>query len=171
MIQTANYTKAEEKAKELLEEYVITEPVVRADEIAQRKGLAIKYFRPDDNEGLKNASGFFDPNTRTIFVNYEDPPTRQLFTIAHELGHFELGHNPKEYGVLYRFATPIDKDPKEQEANAFAANLLVPEKMLDETMKKYSFTNLDVIPLARLFGVSSEVMRYRLRWTRQNANS
>ena len=81
-----------------------------------------------------------------------------------------MKHEPDKFDVLYLFATPIDKDPVEQEANCFAANLLVPDDMLKRTMEKYDLTKNDFSVLANLFGVSAEVMKYRLRWMMNGAN-
>lgn len=38
--------------------------------------------------------GYYEPRTKTIFVNDNEPATRNLFTVAHELGHFILHHSP-----------------------------------------------------------------------------
>ena len=163
-----NYQKAKDEALRLLNTFEIKDPVIPVAEIAQREGITIKYFKPDDNEKLQKVSGFFDPVSKTIYINSDDASTRQMFTIAHELGHFELKHEPEQFDVLYRFATPIDKNPIEQEANTFAANLLVPEEMLRKVIEKYNLTSNDFIALANIFGVSPEVMRYRLQWTTTN---
>lgn len=165
-----NYEKAREAATELLNKFSIVEPIIPVDEIAQREGINIKYFRPGDSEDFKKVSGFYDKTSKTIYVNAEDTPTRQLFTIAHELGHVKLEHKPEQFDVLYRFATTIDKNPIEQEANSFAANLLVPESMLKEARDKYKLTANASNSLAGLFGVSQEVMKYRLRWIKNGKN-
>lgn len=168
MLTIPNYKKARDEALRVLNTFEIKDPVIPVAEIAQREGLTIKYFKPDDGSELQKISGFFDPASKTIYINSEDPSTRQMFTIAHELGHFELKHEPEQFDVLYRFATPIDKNPIEQEANTFAANLLVPEEMLKKVREKYKLTTNDFIALANIFGVSPEVMRYRLQWTTMN---
>ena len=164
---TPNYEKAIKEAGLLLSKFDITEPVIPVDEITQKEGIIIKYFRPNRDTELSGISGFYDSKSNVIYVNADDTPTRQSFTIAHELGHFKLGHKPNEFDVLYRFATTIDKNPIEQEANCFAANLLVPEKMLEEVMKKYKLTENDQL-LADIFGVSLEVIKYRLKWIKIN---
>lgn len=158
----ADYQKAKEKAQGLLKELKISEPVVNVFDIAKAKGLDIIFVKMPDN--MNNVSGFFDPNTKRIYINSEEPPYRQAFTAAHELGHYILEHEPDKYGVLPRFASPVDRDPIEQEANCFAANLLVPESMLKEAMEKYSLTENDLDLLARIFGVSTGVIKYRLKW-------
>jgi len=38
--------------------------------------------------------GYYEPRTKTIFVNDNEPATRNLFTVAHELGHYILHHCP-----------------------------------------------------------------------------
>ncbi len=163
ILEKPNYQGAKDKAAEVLEKFNIPGTIVPVEEIAQREGLSIQYFSSDTDMSRK-VSGFFDPKTNTIYINTDDPPARQSFTIAHELGHFELKHPPDKYGVLPRFASPIDKDPIEQEANCFAANLLVPQDRLLKTMERYNLTKQDTSLLADLFGVSLEVIRYRLRW-------
>ncbi|MBT4384420.1 ImmA/IrrE family metallo-endopeptidase [Candidatus Peregrinibacteria bacterium] len=158
---TANYQRARETAKKLLEQFSIHEPIINVFEIAERIGLKLRYFVPHDN--LVEVSGFLDPRSKTIFVNSEDAPQRQIFTVAHELGHYVLQHPADAYGVLLRLATPIDKDPLEQEANCFAASLLVPEHMLKEIVKKYPSLMKDHKALAQFFGVSPVVIKYRFR--------
>jgi len=166
----ARFELAKQKAYEVLGRYDVAEPVVPVREIAEREGIKVVFFKPKDvtNSPSKEVSGFYFPDTAEpkIYVNAEDPSTRQLFTIAHELGHAVLGHKPDQYNVLWRFSSPIDKDPLEQEANCFAANLLVPEKMLFVAMKKYNLGHKDNTILASLFGVSPDVMKFRLRWVK-----
>lgn len=161
----ADYKRAEKAAYDILNEYNIIEPVINAFEIAQRKGFSVKFFKPEGK--LNDASGFFDPSTKSIYVNSGDPPNRQSFTVAHELAHALLGHRENEYGVLWRLATPIDKKPVEQEANWFAANLLVPEKFLDEAMKKYNLNENDLDFISKIFGVSKDVIKYRTLWMKK----
>lgn len=158
----ANYQNAKNKAGELLEEFTVTEPIVPVFQIAEQKGLKVAIVKMPDK--LSNVSGLLDPEKKVIYVNSEDPSNRQAFTVAHELGHFILKHEPNKYGVLPRFAELIASNPLEQEANCFAANFLVPEKMLREAMKQYNLTEHDTDLLAKMFGVSKDVIRYRLKW-------
>jgi Zn-dependent peptidase ImmA (M78 family) len=153
--------RADSKARALLEQFHIEEPIVNVFEIAERMGYKLRYFVPKEN--LVEVSGFLNPQTKTIFVNTEDAPQRQMFTVAHELGHALMGHHPADYGVLLRLATPIDKHPLEREANVFAASLLVPEDMLRDVVQKYPFLREDRRALARFFGVSRDVIKYRLK--------
>lgn len=162
----ADYQSAIQKAHELLEKYNIQEPVVNVFELAQRNGMDISFFAPKE-ESLEKISGFLSPNSKTIYINSSDPPNRQVFTVAHEMGHQLLGHAPDEYDVLFRYENPIDKDPLQQEANCFAANLLVPSFMLKNTIEKYKIKPSQINLLAKMFGVSPVLIKYRMQWLNQ----
>jgi len=159
----ADYKKAQRQALNLLDKYGFEKPLINVIAIAQNEGLTIKEFDQDDISKLKNIAGFFDPKSKTIYINKSDPPNRKTFTIAHELGHYTLGHTPEKYGVLPRWQQPgIEKEPEEKEADCFAANLLVPEKILRKIIQEYNLSNNDTSLLSRMFGVSEDVIRYRL---------
>lgn len=158
---TADYKKAQQAATTLLEKYNVTEPTVSVVTIAESEGLSIKVVAMPDT--LKDVSGFVDFENKLLFVNASDPPRRQAFTIAHELGHWTLHKDKaKDVKVLPRFAGTSAKDPIEQEANCFAAHLLVPLDMLKDTMKKNKLTKSEIPALAYLFGVSNDVIRFQL---------
>lgn len=104
-------------------------------------------------------SGAYDPahphnnGKPAILVNPKEPVYRQRFTLAHELGHHVL-HGDQ------RFRDPLHQVPgtdlKEMEANAFAANLLMPESLV-----RHHFERGDDV--VAMFGVSPSAMKYRLR--------
>lgn len=104
-----------------------------------------------------NVSGYLDLTQNAILVNENESKQRQTFTIAHELGHFllhreELGNIP-DLLVVYRDGK--SDNALEKEANHFAANLLVPDFLLNQ----YSFTPDEI--LAKVFGVSLDVVQHR----------
>jgi Zn-dependent peptidase ImmA (M78 family) len=108
----------------------------------------------------QNVSGFFDCEEMAIFVNKDEFPLRQTFTIAHELGHkilHEEWAKSTDYKVLLRDQDFNGEEPHEKEANAFAAHLLVPRFLLD----RY-WNNLTPEQLSRLFAVSIPVIKIRL---------
>lgn len=160
----ANFDKVENIASEVLRENFISEPPVPVYELARNYGYEVV-----EAELPSNIAGLVDIKKNIIFINKSDTDTRKAFTVAHELGHIklhasELEKNP-DLGILYR--QPLGEkngDEKEQEANFFAASLLVPETMYEEVLKQYK----DVLPenkielLSALFGVSREVLGYRL---------
>ncbi len=66
-----------------------------------------------------------------VIVNDKESIQRIRFTIAHELGHYLLGHlsRPENIHILNRDITPI-KPAQETEADMFAARLLAPACVL-----------------------------------------
>lgn len=160
-----NFTKAKTVADEVLKENYIDKPPVPVIELAKNYGYEVVEVKLPSN-----IAGFVNVQDRIIYVNNSDSETRKAFTVAHELGHIklhssELEKNP-DIGILYR--RPLgkkDDDEKEQEANCFAASLLVPQSMYKTVYEQYKkiLTKENKIKLlSRLFGVSSEVMKYRL---------
>lgn len=144
--------------------------------IAQKKGInLIEYDFGDDISGVL----LYDGNEATIGFSKNNGYNRQRFTIAHELGHFILGHQRK--GVFVdtpeKYFTPkfrnriseTGEDKQEVEANAFAAALLMPRELVLQVIDKiksqhlylgenYNWTD----QLAGFFGVSPQAMLFRL---------
>lgn len=95
-----------------------------------------------------------------VIVNDKHCEVRRRFTIAHEIGHFVLhpdliGDSIGDDG-LYRSHLP---HIREEEANRFAANLLMPTELIE----KAEAAGVDTIPdLARIFEVSRSTMSARL---------
>jgi len=155
-----DYRRAKKEAEKLLQELRLLRPPIMAVDVARHCGLDVRCCELRE-EYRGKISGFIDAAKKTIFVNDEDPPQRRKFTVAHELGHFLLGHleNP-EYDVLYRKPL-VEQNEKclEQEANCFAANLLVPSHMLTGYVEQYPLVADE--QLAEIFGVSGEVITFR----------
>lgn len=154
----ADYEKAKLEAKNLLEKYYIKDPAVPVFELAQNLGYKIEFFKM---EQLKDVAGFTDLDKKNIYINENDPSYRQSFTVAHELGHIVLQHQPDKVGVLFR-NTNIPTTDEEKEANAFAANLLMPKPFILKVMKEYNLNKEDVNILAGIFGVSPQAMGHQL---------
>ena len=86
-----------------------------------------------------------------LLVNSSLPQGRARFSIAHELGHLLLRHNP-----LGRIGEPRDLD-QERQADRFASELLMPFSLLREDCRRLSFD-----ALCRRYRVSRQAMRIRL---------
>jgi Zn-dependent peptidase ImmA (M78 family) len=105
-----------------------------------------------------------------IGVNASHPSARRRFTIAHELGHvLLLAHDDLHVDgkLMLRDATSSQgNDRREIEANAFAAELLMPVEMLRHEIVLRGGIDLDddrdVGGLARIFGVSVQALLIRL---------
>lgn len=161
-MEIANFSKAIKEADQVLRDNFAIEPPIHIDEIAKNYGL--KIVEADFGVYSNSVAGLINPKDNTIYVNKQDSSTRKAFTIAHELGHFLL-HNTilneegkEKYKVLYRKPLgELNSDPVEQEANCFAANLLVPSSLL------VKYKNSDINTIAKIFGVSPEVIGYRMK--------
>jgi Zn-dependent peptidase ImmA (M78 family) len=159
-LKRPDYSRVKREVRRVIEEFGITEPPVDPVRIAKHLGVSV-YFVEFERD-RQNISGFFDCDERAIFVNKEEYPLRQTFTIAHELGHKVLHEEwarSSEYRVLLRDQDGRTDDPHEKEANAFAAHLLVPRFMLD----KY-WSRLTVEQLSTIFAVSVPMIKNRLQF-------
>lgn len=104
----------------------------------------------------KNIDGinFNDDGTMVLAYNDTKHKHRQRFTIAHELGHILLRHS-KGYGVFDLKSTDIN----EKEANIFAAELIIPSKMLrSDIFKRIKDPRI----LAQRYEVSVEAMWWQV---------
>jgi Zn-dependent peptidase ImmA (M78 family) len=103
------------------------------------------------------------PDCPLLFVNGDQWIARQRFTLAHEFGHFRMGHE-----------TVVDKqvaisgylhDPNEVCANAFAAEFLMPKLAIARWGRENvrgEPTLEHVCLLAAEYGVSAQAARYAL---------
>lgn len=161
-IEVADYGKAVHEAEKILEEHNLSEPPIVPQNLVKKLGLQIKFVKFIN--GLKEIAGYLDIGDSAIYVNSKDCPNKQAFTIAHELGHWimhkeMLVENPDKHVALLRDPSKkLEYNTIEQEANCFAANLLVPKKMLDR-YKRF----VGVKQLADLFVVSKDVVENRLK--------
>lgn len=122
-------------------------------------------------EGIAGQIKRLDNGRFEISTTREDHYFRQRFTMAHELGHFLMHRSLIGDGiddnVKYRstsdgdfYNTAID-EIHERQANAFAAKLLIPSKLLEEHLKFNPDESLS--SFAKEFQVSPSCMRWRLK--------
>ena len=173
----ANVQLARAAAEKLVERLGVTAPPVEVKEIASALDLRIVL----DDLG-SDVSGLLVARNQTacIAVKRTDPAVRQRFTIAHEIGHFVLGHHlhkdrfvhaDQHHQVVYRSQSASEGlDPLEIQANQFAASLLMPAKLVREQIAGIRRQQQDPAPLqendvsrlAREFRVSEQAMTIRL---------
>jgi Zn-dependent peptidase ImmA (M78 family) len=157
-----DFRRAQREALSLLSDFGINEPPVNPVRIARDLGINVVFA--DFAEHSREVSGFYDFDENAIFVNSDEFPQRQTFTIAHELGHKRLHEEwvrSSDYRVLLRDSGPTGPtdDEKEREANVFAAHLLVPRFLLDR------YRNVATVQeLAQLFLVSAPVIKNRMKF-------
>lgn len=146
--------------------------------IAEKCEVSLKYDCVESsgftiNNGMNSKNG-----KKVISINEFEPDYRQRFTIAHELGHIILGHK----GISYRFSdvskykNTIDR-MNEVAANKFAAELIMPEKLvklvLIDSIQELGFSihqkfdENDINQLVDLssnkMGVSTQALNYRIK--------
>lgn len=162
---------AKDRARQLLEELEITSAPVPIERIIKRCQVVLQYAPfEDDLSGM----AYINEGLSIIGINALHPPNRQRFSAAHELGHHLLHadhlkdavHVDRGLRVLMRDQVASQGvDTIEIQANAFAAELLMPESMLKEAIAGdeidiESDTQIEV--LAKKFRVSASAIRYRL---------
>lgn len=150
----------------------IDRPPVDVEAVAQRLGLQLVRRDMEDATSGMLVRG---PRYSTIAVNAGHHPRRQRFTIAHEIGHFQLHWKSTEtHFIDYvvrdfrddRSSTATDK--REIEANQFAASLLMPREFLRKDLRgqgKLPGFDVDeglIVKLARRYEVSQQAMIFRL---------
>ncbi|MEW6636047.1 MAG: ImmA/IrrE family metallo-endopeptidase [Actinomycetota bacterium] len=155
------------KARQILKETGSQIPV-DVEAIAKTRGLNVVRQELEDSVSgilmIRDERGI-------ILVNGAHHPNRQRFSIAHELGHYLL--HPDDGSIF------VDRSPvffrnrasssgirwQEIEANAFAAELLMPEEELDAQLNGRPIDAFDEVSVRRLaarFGVSAQALTIRL---------
>jgi len=137
----ARLPEARACARKLLHDQRITTPPVPLPALARLAGLTIV-----EREALGELRGRLRGDT--IEVSKGFPPVAQRFVVAHELGHhfMETTHESGPFA--------------EQEANAFANELLVPGAMLHAALLQTT----ECSELRRRFGVSQQVLEIAARY-------
>ncbi len=96
-----------------------------------------------------------DPYAPFVFINSDDWNAPQLFTLVHELAHVWIA----ESGI----SNVIEPEPKQKDkyfpvelfCNEVAANVLLPENLINTLPQKTLKSSSEVFNSARQFGVSS----------------
>src|SRR5579864_7805419 len=154
------YTRIRRLVDDLVQKYGLSRAPINIERVARGEGASVLTKRLEDE-----LSGFLIKATEQfiIGVNSRHAPTRQRFTIAHELGHALL-HKFDDVHVdhAFKLRSPLSSqavDVEEIEANTFAAWVLMPQVML---MKDLERTGIDVEDdegigdLAKRYGVSQQ---------------
>lgn len=107
-------------------------------------------------------------NNWRIYINRQDSPTRQRFTLAHELGHYFMHRDKRpefiDGGFVMQRMESSKYEEEELEANEFAGNLIMPETEISERLEgARHITTQNVVELAKEFRVSTLAMATRLR--------
>ena len=124
--------------------------------------LRFKILHLPLREGISGASVVDEKVGVGVLINERDVPWRRNFDLAHELFHIIT------WGVFphYEVGDGKTKTKPEQYADAFASSLLLPKddllKSLEEITTGNQMRYVDIIELAKNYGVSTEAVLWRL---------
>ena len=163
-----DFRKAQQRARAVRTKHGATNLPIDVQQLAELEGVQVE--RADFGDEI---SGVLvkDGDRAIIGVNGRHAPTRQRFSIAHELGHYLLHGRrdlfvDKDFIVYFRDGnSSTGYDPLEVEANQFAAELLMPADRVRTIFSEAPFDIDDdgrLRKLAARFGVSPMAMAIRL---------
>lgn len=152
--------KGEIAAKSIISEFAINNiQDIDIRDLIYARGVILK------ENILKNSDGriVFSKNNAIITINsnieYEG---RKRFTLAHELGHFELHHNINSYLNDNSASLEYYKNGhQETEANEFATELLMPSDLFLEKVKNKKISPTLLRELAEYFQTSLTSVAFR----------
>eukprot|EP00919_Chromeraceae_sp_WS-2016_P063152 GHVR01149411.1.p1 GENE.GHVR01149411.1~~GHVR01149411.1.p1 ORF type:complete len:175 (-),score=21.21 GHVR01149411.1:145-669(-) len=164
-----NNSQIEKKAEAVILDTVSLKAPVDVYEIASIMDIDIVNQDLDDD-----ISGFLvrKNGKNVIGLNQNQHEVRQRFTISHELGHYYLHINQHLFVDYYKGSKLFRGNNQsydynmEREANAFAAALLMPKKLIKQELKSISEElsyeeKLEI--MGSVFKVSKQAMDYRLK--------
>lgn len=162
MIDKPRYSHATKIAQRTLKEIKVDNPPVDVHKVLQHLGInLLPYAFPDKISAIL----LKENNMFVVGVNENHHPNRQRFSIAHEIGHYLLGHY-KDVFVdsaeitegRFDIRDTVQNKIQEQEANYFAGELLIPSEMIKRDFVKIH----NVEEIAKLYKVSKEALWVRL---------
>lgn len=171
-------SRASQMAKKVLAKHKVRKAPTPIEQIAAEYAEIVREPMPDDISGMLVPLSTSREVKWVIVVNNDHAQVRQRFTIAHELGHILLHKytSPHADGrVRVRFRdddSSRGNDFEEIEANGFAAELLMPERVIRSLATWINFDPADgkddrkaVIAMTRLakrFQVSVQALSFRI---------
>lgn len=140
-------------------------------DVAKDAGISVFTVDLTDSINSWEVSWFIyydsEKNKYSIYINSTERESRQRFTLAHELWHFYLHKDllnedkiivDTKEAILFRKSESAD-DIIEQEANAFAVEILMPKELIERARN----TTKNIVELCNIFQVSAQAMTYRLK--------
>lgn len=135
------------RVKHLIEKYNTRDPL----KIISHLGIKVNY------DYLNETKGFYIKilKNKFIIINSLLSENEKRIVLAHELGHALL-HNSKSTCYIREY-TLFPRGRHENEANKFAAELLINEKDID----KQCIENMTIEQLAYYYGVPKQLIAYK----------
>lgn len=162
-----NYKIARNLAWKVLIECEVCELSINLAKVINHYGIyLIKYSDSDyiNKHSSPTEDGYsrLMDNKPVIYYNDNKPIHRIRFTIAHEIGHILLGHL-SEGETLHRNTEQDSSDPKEQQANVFARDLLMPAVIINQLV----YSSDDISKICNVSLQSAEIRWLRLQELRK----
>lgn len=171
-------TEVIKKAEIFCDKNGITYFPVEIVKVCKNNGLQVfeEYMEPGVSGVIvvdENVWGKYD-SKQFIVVNLADSAARRRFTIAHELAHYVLHRNGNRLYAHRDFTGEgAIQNRIEQEANLFAANVLMPEGLIREKVEELKSSMWGRMPnsvlakeIADYFVVSEAAANVRLKQLR-----
>lgn len=123
-------TSIEKKAETLLEDYDLLGGKTDLKELCRKLNLEVHAHPFEGCEGVLLVTS----NEQKILINSSKAPTRNRYTIAHEIGHYSM-HVPLDGNRIFNCSKDqVGSDrqiseKEEHEANRFASALLMPKQI------------------------------------------
>ena len=108
--------------------------------------------------GTRSGCYMYLKRNKCIWINENLEGNERLFVMAHELGHAIL--HPRENCYFIKHKTLFLNSRKEQEANKFAIDFLIPDDILIEY---FQFQQYTIEQVARVLGYQKELIELRLK--------
>ena len=162
--------KIEREAEELRQKHGMTGFPLDVAQLAAIMGVRVSRENLED----KISGALFAQEENVVMaVNANHAARRQRFTMAHELGHYVLHWSGEETTAFVDGSLGFRRDERshdgsveiEIEANAFAAELLMPRVQVEKMASAPDFDWQDETSLRKLsgfFGVSEQAVTVRL---------
>lgn len=132
----------------------------RAQEICGKCGVALTIVPHLHHTAVNGATQWISPVKAVISLSFRYPFWDVFwFSLFHELGHIVKGHSKKE---IYVNLNDGDDDFREEEANSFAADTLIPPDFFQKFTSKGDFSDDAVETFAEEMEISPVIVLGRL---------
>lgn len=169
-IETENYDKR--KVKEIIPEIRkiissypdnFTNFEKKLIELCAKSGIAVVFIPHLKKTFVNGATRWLNPNKALMQLSFRYKCSDILwFTFFHELGHIVLHGKKEEFIEFEPGKTKSEKEKKEDEADEYAKNTLIPIKDYNQFTKMGIFSEKNIIAFANEIGISSGIVAGRL---------
>jgi Zn-dependent peptidase ImmA (M78 family)/DNA-binding XRE family transcriptional regulator len=143
------------------------EPINDICGLVEHAGIKIK-FEKSDLDGFFGLSALDKNGYPAIVVNVREDISveRQIFTVAHELGHIVMHQNSYD-GLLGK-----EKEQEEKEADQFASYFLMPQVAFEKSWQENKGNHWlkSILHIKRVYKISYQTVIYRLIESGVNSN-